>query len=72
MTRSNEYFTSAGVRISPLWKRTFFRILNSHTVSEIAFQDVASDGSNCSLVERCSRESNMLMLTRMPTRSKCM
>src|SRR5690242_8874178 len=72
MTRSNEYFTSAGVMTSPLWKRTFFRILNSHTVSEIAFHDVASDGSNCSLVDRCSRESNMLMLTRIPTRSKCM
>src|SRR5262249_39725016 len=59
-------------RTSPLWKRTFLRILNSHTVSESAFQDVASEGSNCSLVDRCSRESNMLMLTRIPTRSKCM
>jgi len=37
MTRSKEYFTSAGVRTSPLWKRTFLRILNSHWVSEIAF-----------------------------------
>ena len=49
MTRSNEYFTSAGVRTSPLWKRTFLRILNSHWVSVIAFHEVASDGSNCEL-----------------------
>src|SRR5229473_7508082 len=71
-TRSNEYFTSAGVRTSPLWKCTFLRILNSHWVSEIAFHAVASDGSNWSFVLRCSRESNMLMFTRIPTRSKCM
>src|SRR6266851_4876369 len=72
MTRSNEYFTSAGVMTSPLWKRTPLRILNSHWVSEIAFHEVASDGSNWSLMFRCSRESNMLMFTRIPTRSKCM
>ena len=29
---------------SPLWKRTPLRILNSHTVSESGFHDVASDG----------------------------
>ena len=52
--------------ISPLWKRTPLRILNSHWVSESAFHEVASDGSNSSLVFRCSSESNMLMLTRMP------
>ena len=72
MTRSKEYFTSAGVMTSPLWKRTPLRILNSHWVSESGFQEVASDGSNSSLVFRCSSESNMLMFTRIPTRSKCM
>ena len=71
ITRSNEYFTSAGGQVSPLWKRTPLRILNSHWVSEIAFHEVASDGSNWSLGFRCSRESNMLMFTRIPTRSKC-
>src|SRR5260370_33953971 len=71
-TRSNEYFTSAGVRTSPLWKRTPLRILNSHWVSVTAFQDVASDGSDWSFVLRRSREADMLMVTRMPTRSKCM
>src|SRR4029434_6576605 len=58
--------------MSPLWKRTPLRSLNSHWVSESAFQDVASEGSNSSLGFRWIRESNMLILTRMPTRSKCM
>ena len=43
-TRSKEYLTSSGVMISPLWKRTPFRILNSHVVSDSAFHDVASAG----------------------------
>jgi hypothetical protein len=71
-TRSKEYLTSSAVIVSPLWKRTPLRSLNSHWVSERAFQDVASDGSNSSLVFRWRSESNMLMLTRIPTRSKCM
>ena len=72
ITRSKEYFTSAGVSVSPLWNFTPLRILNSHWVSVSAFHDVAMEGSNSSLVFRCRSESNMLMLTRMPTRSKCM
>ena len=66
MTRSKEYFTSSAVRGSPLWNLTPRRSLNSHTVSETAFQDVARDGSYSSLAFRWSNESNMLMLTRMP------
>ncbi len=71
-TRSKENFTSSAVRGSPLWNLTPLRSLNSHWVSLIAFHEVARDGSYWSLVLRCSSESNMLMLTRMPTRSKCM
>src|SRR5262245_7646348 len=71
-TRSNEYFTSSALMVSPLWNLTPFRILNSHCVSESGFQEVARDGSNSSLVFRWRSESNMLMLTRIPTRSKCM
>src|SRR6266850_5189727 len=71
-TRSKENFTSSAVSGSPLWNFTPLRSLNSHCVSLRGFQEVASDGSYSSLVFRCSSESNMLMLTRMPTRSKCM
>jgi len=55
-----------------LWNFTPERSLNSHCVSLRAFQEVASDGSYSSLAFRCRRESNMLMLTRMPLRWKCM
>ena len=72
ITRSTENFTSSAVRGSPLWNFTPLRSLNSHVVSFSAFHDVARDGSYSSLLLRCSSESNMLMLTRMPTRSKCM
>ena len=72
ITRSKEYFTSSALMVSPLWNRTPLRSLNSHWVSDRDFHEMASDGSNSSLGFRWSRESNMLMLTRMPTRSKCM
>ncbi len=71
-TRSNENFTSSAVMVEPSWNLTPLRSLNSHVVSLTAFHDTASDGSNSSLALRCRSESNMLMLTRMPTRSKCM
>src|SRR5215831_19835007 len=71
-TRSNEYFTSSAVIVEPSWNLTPRRSLNSHVVSLSAFHDVASEGSNSSLAERCKSESNMLMLTSTPTRSKCM
>src|SRR3989441_1267555 len=72
VTRSNENFTSSAVIVSPLWNFTPLRSLNSQVVSLSAFHEVASDGSYSSLAFLCSSESNMLMLTRMPTRSKCM
>jgi len=71
-TRSNENFTSSAVIVEPSWNLTPRRSLNSHVVSLSAFHDVASEGSNSSLADRCSSESNMLMLTSTPTRSKCM
>src|SRR5262245_5058311 len=71
-TRSNENFTSSAVMVEPSWNLTPLRSLNSHVVSFSAFHDVASEGSNSSFAVRCKRESNMLMFTRMPTRSKCM
>src|SRR5881396_1696995 len=72
VTRSIENFTSSAVSVSPLWNFTPLRSLNSQVVSLSAFHEVASDGSYSSLAFLCSSESNMLMLTRMPTRSKCM
>src|SRR5919198_5733051 len=58
--------------VSPLWNLTPLRSLNSHVVSFSVFHEVASEGSYSSLVFLCRSESNMLMFTRMPTRSKCM
>src|SRR3989440_422648 len=72
VTRSKENFTSSAVSGSPLWNFTPRRSLNSQVVSFSAFQEVASDGSYSSFALRCSSESNMLMLTSTPTRSKCM
>src|SRR5438105_14191556 len=71
-TRSNENFPSSAVRIEPSWNLTPLRSLNSQVVSLSAFHERASEGSNSSFALRCRSESNMLMLTRMPTRSKCM
>src|SRR5439155_23000635 len=60
------------VMVDPSWNFTPLRSLNSQVVSLSAFHDSASDGSNSSFALRCRSESNMLMLTRIPTRSKCM
>src|SRR2546425_6082093 len=62
--RSKEYFTSSGVSASPLWNLTSWRSLNSSTVSETDFHDVASAGSRSPLTERWTSLSKMLPLTK--------
>src|SRR5713101_5912314 len=62
--RWREYFTSSAVSASPLWNLTLRRSLNSSTVSETHFHEVASAGSRSPFAVRWTSLSKMLPLTR--------